>query len=80
MRLMRIARDAHSDRLRLKIRELEREAQQLRDVVEEYAAHASWRCEHPDRYPWEPDCPCRLTKELRELGIETVPPAQAVVP
>lgn len=35
-----------------------------------YGDHQSWRCEHPDRYPWEPDCPCGLTKVQRELGIE----------
>ncbi len=26
----------------------------------EYAQHDSWRCEHPDRYPPDPDCPCGL--------------------
>lgn len=36
----------------------------------EYADHASWRCGHPDRWPWEPDCPCGLTawaRRTREL-------------
>lgn len=44
-----------------------------REALEEYASHQSWRCEHPDRYPWEPDCPCGLTGTLRELNIEMMP-------
>ena len=48
------------------------EEARLREAVEEYADHNSWRCGHPDRYPWEPDCPCGLTAVLRELGIEMV--------
>lgn len=39
------------------------------ELFEEYAQHDAWRCEHPDRYPWEPDCPCGLTAAQRELGL-----------
>lgn len=32
----------------------------LREALREYINHQSWRCEHPDRYPHNPDCPCGL--------------------
>lgn len=41
----------------------------------EYADHQSWRCGHPDRYPWwtetgeEDDCPCGLLDVTRTLGL-----------
>jgi hypothetical protein len=28
--------------------------ERLREVVEEYADHQSWRCQWPDRYPHTP--------------------------
>lgn len=42
----------------------------LLNLVEEYASHQSWRCEHPDHFPWEPDCHCGLTRDLREAGLD----------
>lgn len=42
-------------------------------ALRQYADHQSWRCAHPDRYPWgEPynDCPCGLISTLKTLGIE----------
>lgn len=33
----------------------------LHEALTDYATHASWRCEHPDRYPHEPRCPCDYT-------------------
>jgi hypothetical protein len=38
-------------------------------AVEEYADHQSWRCAHPERFPWEPDCPCGLTGALRSAQL-----------
>ena len=48
--------------------------------ISEYFAHMSWRCEHPDRFPWDPDCRCGLTAVLRalELPIATVQNDQAI--
>lgn len=47
---------------------------ELRQALEEYADHQSWRCGHPDRYPWNPDCPCGLVSTLRGFGIPVTPP------
>lgn len=33
----------------------------LHDALTDYASHAAWRCEHPDRYPHDPECPCGYT-------------------
>lgn len=43
------------------------------DALKEYADHQSWRCAHPDRYPWDPDCPCGLASTLAALGITVEP-------
>lgn len=43
--------------------------QALEDALLEYADHQSWRCEYPDRYPWNPDCPCGLISTLDKLDI-----------
>jgi len=41
----------------------------------EYAQHDSWRCEHPDRYPPDPDCPCGLLSlQARVLAAIGSPP------
>lgn len=37
----------------------------LHEALTDYATHASWRCEHPDRYPHEPECPCDYTAWAR---------------
>lgn len=34
----------------------------------DYAQHDSWRCDHADRFLWEPDCPCGLSAALRKAG------------
>jgi hypothetical protein len=47
------------------------EAERLRAALDEYASHQSWRCDHPDRYPHEPDCPCGLVGVLRGLGHDS---------
>jgi hypothetical protein len=49
-------------------------------ALREYAEHQSWRCDHPDRYPWEPDCPCGLTGDLRALGISVQPGDEQMTP
>lgn len=49
----------------------------LTGLVNEYADHQSWRCAHPDRYPWNPDCPCGLVGKLAAAGME---PGQARSP
>jgi hypothetical protein len=54
----------------------------LGSIVANYADHDSWRCGHPDRYPWDkpsqwheagtpeaPDCPCGLIAALRSVGL-----------
>lgn len=57
----------------------EHENAKLRSLVVEYACHQAWRCEHQDRWPWEPDCMCGLTEALRELGFMPETAAQARV-
>jgi hypothetical protein len=52
---------------------VEPNAEELRQALVDYADHQSWRCGHPDRYPWEPDCPCGLTAVLRRFNIEVTP-------
>lgn len=44
--------------------------ERLREDFAEYADHQSWRCEHPDRYPWDPDCPCGLVEVERRVSAE----------
>lgn len=44
-------------------------ADELMAIIEEHAVHTAWRCEHKDRWPWEPDCMCGLTKALRDAGL-----------
>lgn len=41
-----------------------------REALERYADHSNWRCGHPDRWPWNPDCPCGLVSTLSALGID----------
>lgn len=45
----------------------------LREAMDEYADHQSWRCDHPDRYSHDPDCPCGLVKftERVEAALAT---------
>jgi hypothetical protein len=43
--------------------------ERLREVVEEYADHQSWRCQWPDRYPQTPDCPCGLITALAAVEV-----------
>lgn len=58
------------DRLERDLQEaLDREAA-LRKTLEDYAEHQSWRCGHPDRYPWDPDCPCGLVAALAAVDIK----------
>ena len=38
-------------------------------LIRDYANHDSWRCAYPDRYPWDPDCPCGLVSALQGLGL-----------
>lgn len=41
----------------------------------EYAQHDSWRCDHPDRYPPDPDCPCGLLSfTARAQAVAGEPP------
>jgi hypothetical protein len=49
---------------------LRADVDRLREAVTEYVSHQSWRCDHPDRYPHEPDCPCGLVAALRGLGFD----------
>lgn len=46
----------------------EAEVARLREALDGYADHQSWRCEHPDRYPQDPDCVCGLIGTMRGLG------------
>jgi len=39
------------------------------EALAEFAQHDSWRCAHPDRFPWEPDCQCGLTAAQRAAGV-----------
>jgi hypothetical protein len=53
------------------------ELEQLREALREYAAHQSWRCEHPSHWymvdravvPVD-DCPCGLLGTLKRLGLD----------
>lgn len=49
-------------------------------LLADYAEHQSWRCDHPDRYPWEPDCPCGLSRDLREFGLTVSPNIKGRLP
>src|SRR5258708_6747722 len=42
---------------------------QLQDIIKEYAQHTSWRCQYQRRFPWNPDCHCGLTEDLRKVGL-----------
>jgi len=67
--------------------ELEAEASKLRNgfnkiqsrndryaaLIDNFAAHDSWRCDHPDRYPQDDDCPCGLLGDLAKAGIDPEP-------
>lgn len=44
-----------------------------REVIDEYAAHDSWRCGHPDRYSQAENCPCGLLVALENAGIDPEP-------
>jgi len=46
------------------------EVERLREVIQEYAQHDSWRCGHPGRYPQDEDCPCGLLSTLRDAGLD----------
>jgi hypothetical protein len=57
--------------------------QALADALREYAAHNSWRCEHPPHWYLvhpeviaEDDCPCGLLGTFRALGVE--PPSHLI--
>lgn len=55
---------------------LERTEAVLREGVDEYLEHQSWRCGHPDRWPWDPDCQCGLVefeKRARKLLNDASP-------
>lgn len=41
--------------------------------IHEYAQHDSWRCDHPDRYSQEENCPCGLLRALEDIGIDPGP-------
>ena len=55
------------------VQALKADVKQLRAALNEYADHQSWRCAHPDRYPWEPDCPCGLVAAMEKVGIRISP-------
>ena len=58
------------DRLNVERNEAEAEVVRLREAFSEFADHDSWRCSYKTRYPWDPDCPCGLTRVCRDLGID----------
>lgn len=70
-----------SARTQAELEGLARQTDELpeRAVIIEYAAHQSWRCEHRDRFPWEPDCYCGLTRDLRAIGLPSSIAEQAGV-
>ena len=61
------------------VQALKAEVRELRGALNEYADHQSWRCGHPDRYPWEPDCPCGLVATMEKVGIR-INPGSRVTP
>lgn len=56
-----------------KVTKLGEDLLEAHDALSEYADHQSWRCGHPDRYPWDPDCPCGLVSTLAGFGIKVEP-------
>lgn len=54
---------------RRELKAAEARADRLAEALNEYVGHQSWRCEHPDRYSQDPDCPCGLVKTWRDLGF-----------
>jgi hypothetical protein len=48
----------------------EARVQELEAALREYCSHQTWRCEYPDRYPWEPDCMCGLLSTLEKVGLK----------
>lgn len=51
------------------------ENEDLRQALQDYAGHQSWRCEYRTRYRTRyQKCECGLDDLMRELGLPLVPP------
>jgi hypothetical protein len=62
--------EARIEQLKAELDEALARAERAEMALRDYADHQSWRCGYPDRYPWDPDCPCGLMATLRDLCID----------
>lgn len=62
---------AVSDRVREERDEARGENEDLRQALQDYAAHSAWRCEYRTRYE---KCQCGLDDLMTELGLPLIPP------
>lgn len=71
-RVSHYSSDGDPDRAKKELSSLKwavRQLELLPELIEDYAQHQAWKCGEPDRYPWDPDCHCGLTRELRKVGL-----------